>query len=90
MPVGVMAETMTALEETHWIARCREKPLWPQRLEAHLAQVAMLLQHANVTKRSDMKPLSDFLLFRDKPQDRGDTPKQIRANFERIIARQKK
>lgn len=84
-----MSETMTALEETHWIARCRIKPFWPQRLEVGLAQVAMYLQHANV-KRKDMKPLSEFLLFRDKPQDRGDTPKQIRANFERIIARQKK
>ena len=84
-----MSETMTALEEAHWIARCQVKPFWPQRLEAHLAQIAQYIYNTHV-KKKDMKPLTEFLLFRDQPQDRGDTPKQIRANFERIIARQKK
>ena len=86
MPVGVLSETMTALEETHWIARCREKPFWPQRLEIGLAQIVQYIHNTNVKKQ---RPLTDFLLFREKPKPQGDSQQTIRENFERMISRQK-
>jgi len=66
---------MTALEETYWLAKCAETPLPTQRLEMHLAQIALLIHDVNVTKAQDRGKLTDFLLFfkkRQTPQENVD------------------
>jgi hypothetical protein len=58
-----MTGRMSALEETYWIAKAAEAPLPTQQIVMHLAQIAMWIQHVNVSKKSDRGKLTDFLLF---------------------------
>lgn len=77
------------MEETYWIAKCGSKPLPSQRIETMLAMLCQIVFNSHVTKPQNAKKLSDFKLWDKKPKPVGDDQKTIRANFERIIARQK-
>jgi hypothetical protein len=90
MTVGEMTSKMSALEETYWIAKAAEAPLPTQQIVTHLAQIAMWIQHVNVSKKSDRGKLTDFLLFWKKPTQQGDSNATLRSNFDNLIARQKK
>ena len=73
---------MSALEESYWIARCKEKPFTDARIELALAQVAQLIHNSNVTKKQHTKSLLDFLPFYKKPaEDQGDVEQDIRSVF---------
>lgn len=89
IPVGELSTRMTALEETYWIAKCGSKPFPSQRIETMLSMLCQIVFNSNVTKPQNAKKLSDFMLWRKKPKPVGDDQQTIRANFERIIARQK-
>jgi hypothetical protein len=73
MTVGEMTSKMTALEETYWIAKAAEAPLPTQQLVMHLAQIAMWIQHVNVSKKQDRGKLTDFLLFFKKKESTEDS-----------------
>jgi hypothetical protein len=60
-----------------------------QQIVAHLAQIAWWIQNVNVDKK-DRRPLTDFLLYRKKPEQQGDSTATLRSNFEAYIARQRK
>ncbi len=62
MPVGEMTRRMSALEETYWVAKYSEAPLPTEQIVAHLAQIAMWIQHVNV-KQKDRGKLTDFMLY---------------------------
>ena len=82
MTVGEMTRDMTALEETYWIAKAAEAPLPTQQLVMHLAQIAMWIQHVNVSKKQDRGKLTDFMLFFKKKETAPDSVDQkIRSLF---------
>jgi len=67
---------MTAAEETMWFAYHQDHPIGPDRIEAHLAQIAQLLFNVNA-KKQDRRKLTDFILFYRKqvkaPEDSADS-----------------
>ncbi len=54
---------MSAAEFDMWMIRAAITPFTAQRLEAGIAQIAMLIYNTNV-KKDKQKKLEDFLLFR--------------------------
>ena len=82
MTVGEMTSRMSALEETYWIAKVAETPLPTQQLVTHLAQIAMWIQHVNVSKKQDRGKLTDFLLFfKKKAPEQDNIDQDIRSHF---------
>jgi len=86
MPVGELTERMTLAEETHWMAFYQISPFGEERGDLRSALVAQLIYNTHARKP---KKLEDFMLFKEKPNVPGDSPKTIRKNFDRLIARQK-
>lgn len=89
MTVAQLSETMTAAEEAHWLALYRKSPWGTAAHDALNALQAQLIHNTNAP-RGKGKELKDFLLFAEKRETPGDTPAQIRSNFESLIARQRK
>jgi len=88
MTVAALSETLTAAEEAHWLALYRKSPWGTAADDALNALQAQLTFNSNAPKGKSKK-LEDFLLFAEKKEHAGDTPDQIRKNFERLIARQR-
>jgi hypothetical protein len=88
MTVSELTERLTSAEEAHWIALYRRDPWGEQRGDLRNALLAQLFHNANSKKP---KKMEDFLLFGGKRKEAvGDSPDQIRKNFERLMARQRK
>ena len=87
MTVADLAERMTAAEEAHWIALYKLDPWGEQRDDMRSALISQLIHNSNSRKP---KKLEDFMLFAKKRETVGDTPSQIRKNFESLIAAQRK
>ena len=83
--MGELSERMTALEEAHWIAKCRDFPLPNQQIVVHLAQIAQYIQNANVAKKEDRGKLTDFMLFfRKKVMVQENVDQNIRSIFGKL------
>ena len=80
IPVGELSNRMSALEETYWHAKCAGTPLPTQQLVMHMAQIAMWIQHVNVSKKQDRGKLTDFLLFFKKKEPKS-VDQDIRSFF---------
>ena len=89
MTVQQLGQSMTAAEETAWAAFYCEAPFGYTRTDAALAQIAQLLFNINAPKK-DRKPLSDFMLFKDKEKQQIDENQLIRQKFDLLIEGQKK
>jgi len=63
MTVAELSRSMSTHEEDMWLARAHTEPFLARRVEASLAQIAMLLHNINV-KKDKAKPLQDFMLFK--------------------------
>ena len=87
MTVADLSQRMTALEEAHWIEYYRMEPWGEERADMRSAQVTAMIHNTNAKKP---KPLSDFMLFSEKPTKRGNSAAEVRANFNRLIAGQKR
>lgn len=87
MTVAELSSRLTSAEEAHWLALYRRMPWGTAALDAMNAMRAQLTYNVNAAKGKSKK-LDDFLMFTDKPSKKGDTPDQIRQNFERLMARQ--
>lgn len=79
---------MPAAEEHMWLVRSRTEPFLARRIEAYLAQIAMILYNANAKKPKKFK---DFLLFRNKADATGeDVGQHVLGAFGRIADMAKK
>jgi hypothetical protein len=82
MTVGEVSDRMTALEETYWYARCKDKPFTDSRIEIALAQIAQLIHNSNVSKKQQTKPLLAFLPFYKKQIEvQDDVTQDVRSFF---------
>ena len=67
MSVGDVGK-MAAAEFDMWMIRAATHPFQARRIEAGLAQIAMLLYNTNC-KKGQAKNLKDFMLFEPKQSD---------------------
>ena len=86
MTVNELSERLTAAEEAHWIALYRVDPWGDQRADARTALLAQMQYNTHAKKP---RKLEDFLLYKDKPVQQGDSNATLRSNFDRLITRQK-
>ena len=61
-------------------------PWGERRSDLRTAATNQLIYNTNAKKP---RKFEEFVLFRDKPVQRGDDAKTIRKNFERLIAKQR-
>jgi len=89
MTVAQLSRELTAAEEAHWFALYRADPWGEQRGDMRSALLAQILFNTNAP-RGKGKKLQDFMLFAERKEKPGDSPKQIRRNFDALIAAQRK
>lgn len=84
MPRDELLSRTSSRELTEWMAYEAVEPFPAQRLEAHLAQVAMLIANTNrdATKHPQPFTLADFLLFTER---REPTPDEIAERNARLL-----
>lgn len=84
MTVAELSRTMTAAEETHWIALYKQEPFGYDRTDLGFAQVCSIIWNSKV-KREDARPLTDFLPFyRKRVKKDPDIDQSIRDVFSKI------
>jgi hypothetical protein len=85
-----MTHSMTAAEEVHWLALHQEAPIGYDRIDAGLAQIALILAAINdktpkpsKTFNPVKRTLTDFMLFYRKPvKAQEDVEGGVRSFFE--------
>ena len=88
--MAALSETLTAAEETHWIALYNMDPWGDERADLRSAQISHILWNTNV-KKENARKITEFLPFHRKPikQD-PDVDKSIRNVFQKLISRKEK
>lgn len=89
MPVGIMMQQMSALEEAYWMAYEKDDPFGDYRQDVRNAQVLHMLYSINAGKKSEKKKITDFMpFFRKRVQPDENVTSKVRSLFGNIIKHQ--
>ena len=88
MTVADLSHSLTAAEETHWIAFYRAQPFHDERVDVGLAQIAQILWNSNVGKKGKARKLTDFLPWHRKSVKKDpDVSSTVRSMFSKFTKR---